>query len=351
LTSYRALLAQMGTTWAAELRQIASARAFMQKRRYYSDKAVAEMALALAERDLEGAWELARSIQDASQRMRAVAAVAGQLARLEPAAFRGAVRIWPQLGELGAQSGDRAAARLVRDELSSLLQGETSAGPVDRDYLLSAAIQQLAPLAPAAAEELSSDLESPAFIAKALVDVASGTAELGLPADSAWERAWAAAQATADASATLGLAVAHIACRWYAAGDARAGAALARALDALRGESSRLERIDATIEIASALAPFQPDQAQTLLDEARRLAGDLEAGPAQGQALSRIVGAQMELDPGLACRLLADLRRMGRDSFLDGAARLVPGAARLGGTALVERIAGALSEGMSFFAS
>ena len=298
------------------------------------------MAIALAERDLTGAWELARSIQDVSQRMRAVAAVAGHLTQSEPAQLQ-------LLGELGIPPGEGAAAGLVRHELASLRER----GMAEWDYPLAAAIEVLAPLAPAAAGELSDDLTSSAFVVKALVDVAGGTEAQGLPAHPVWEKAWVAARAVGQTGATLALAIGQIARHGFAAGDTRAAEMLARALDAVRGEQSRLERIDATLEIASALVTLWPAQAQALMDEALRVAGDLGVGGTQGPALSRIVGVQMKLDPGRACRLLADLRRLGRDSFLDGVARIVPGAADLGGTALIEQMARSLEDAQGFFSA
>ncbi|MCL7454779.1 MAG: tetratricopeptide repeat protein, partial [Anaerolineae bacterium] len=347
LTGYRALLAQMGTAWAADLRRVATSRVLIQKRRYYSDKALAEMAAALAERDLAEAWAVTRTIGDASQRLRAAAVVAGHLAQLATAEFQQAVS---SLGlPAGLSPGDDAAVWLVRDALVSQLDSGSGVRAGDHDYLLSAAVEVLAPLAPGAALALSSDLTSLAFRAKALVDAAIGATSRGLPADLMWEQAWAATQTAPEATAALALATAQIASHWHGSGDARASEAWTRALDALRAEPSRLERIDASVLVATLMAPSRPDEAQSLLDEARRLVGDLEVGRAQGQALSRIAGAQMELDVERACRLLANLRRAGRDSFLDGLAHIIPEAVRLGGTRLIAQLATSLEEAQDFF--
>jgi hypothetical protein len=337
LTGYRALLARVGMTWAADLRQVAMSRALIVKQRFYSDKALAAMAAAVAEEDVGQAWKLSRSIRDGSERMRAVAAVAGRLARLSPQELGPLQEAMSLPVELRA--GDEAAVELVRSELP--------AGPAAHEELLATAIEGLAPLAPGAAGTLIADLATPASRAKALVDVASVLDPAGA---ALWEQAWAAAQAAPDATAALALAAAAIARHWLETGDARAGEALARALEALRGEPSRVERIDASVLVATALAPFRAEQAQTLLDEAERLAAELGPGRAQGQALSRIAAAQMALDAGRGCRLLAALRRTGRDSFLDGVARIVPEAARLGGTTLIAKLAASLDEAQRFFA-
>lgn len=84
-------------------------------------------------------------------------------------------------------------------------------------------------------------------------------------------------------------------------------------------------------------------------EEAEAAARRLDGTRARGRALSRIAGAWMDLDPARACRLLADLRRLGRPNFLDGLSQLVPGAARLGGPALVWRLFEAVEATGAFF--
>jgi tetratricopeptide (TPR) repeat protein len=323
LAGYRALLARVGRQWAASLREVAMSRAIISKQRYYSDKAVSQMAQSLAADDPEEALVLAHTIQDGSQRACALASVAGHLAVTDADAAGGWIRKIIDI-----------ASGLAEDSI---------------DYVLASSAEILAPLYPPGAEQISEAIADLSFKTATLVDAAAGRAEQGMDSAAAWDRVWSTAQSTSEGGATLAMAVARIGQHWAEAGDARAADAFALAQEAVQVEPSPVERIDAMIQIAMRLGPSRPDEACALLEEARTQAGAMRGARARGQALSRIAGAYMDLDPERAWRLLAELRGLGRDSFLDGVARIVPGAARLGGTELVSQVFAALEDGRSFF--
>lgn len=285
--------------------------------------ALGQMAQTLAAEDPDGALVLLDEIRDASQRVRTLAAVAGHLAAQDCDAVEGYV-----------------------EEILDIVQ---SASEDARDYLLAGAVEVLAPLHPPGAEHLSASIATASFKATALVSAAAGRMERGLDAGDAWDQAWQVAQSAQEKTATLALAIARIGRHWHATGDARMADAVGLALHMVWSVPDRVERIDAAVQIAVMLGSFGPDQALVTLDEARRLAGTFAEARAQGQALSRIAGAMMDINPAGACRLLANLCRLGRDSFLGGVACIIPGAARLGGSALVWQIYQALEEAEEFF--
>jgi len=323
LAGYRALLAEKGGEWAANLRTIAMSRALIRKQRYYSDKALSEMAQSLAAGDLEGALILLGEIQDGSQRVRALAAIAGHSAGQDSDAAKGYVE--------------------------EILDTAQAASEDMRDYLLAGAVEILAPLHPLSAEYLSTSIATTSFKSTALVSAAVGREAQGMEAGEAWDHAWQIVQAAQQKTATLALAIAQISRHWHETGDHRAVRGFDLALEMVWSESDRVERIDAAVRIAAMLSPFDPDQAYAALKKAKKQADTFAEVRAQGQALSRIAGVMMDIDPGSACRLLANLRRLGRDSFLDGVACIIRGAARLGGTALAWQIYQALEEVEEFF--
>jgi hypothetical protein len=325
LTGYRALLAEKGGEWAANLRTVATSRAGIRKQRYYSDKALSEMAQSLAARDLEGALVLLEEIQDGSQRARALAAIVGHSARRAPDAAKG-------------------YAEKILDT--------AQATPEDsRDYLLASAVEILAPLHPSSAEYLSASIAAPSFKSTALADTAAGHQAQGMEASEVWEQAWQTVQTAEEATATLALAIAQIGRHWHETGDHRAIQAFDLALETVWSEPDRVERIDAAVRIAALLSSLDQKRAYDVLEKAKGQADAFTGARSRGQAMSRIVGVMMDIDPASACHLLADLRRLGLPSFLDGVGRSASSALRLGGTELVWQIFGGLEEARRFFES
>lgn len=323
-TSYRAWLAERGREVVTTLREVAMTRAGFVKRRYYSDKALSQMAESLAAEDPDGAELLAEEIRDASLRTRAHATALGYLARRDDP---GAGRVEQMIEE---------TVRMAPEH--------------DRDYLRAEAVAVLAPLYSGGARRFGDGIEADDLKVTALVEIGAALVAEGQAAAEVWDEAWQVAQGVVRKTATLARALARLGRHWAEAGDSRAAEAFTLALEAARVEPSGVERADALTQIAVAMSPSGADEARAILEEAEATARQLDGARARGRALSRIAGAQMDLDPARACHLLANLRRLGRPNFLDGLAQIVPGAATLGGAPLLWQIFEAIEQTSAFFA-
>ncbi|HBY99420.1 MAG TPA: hypothetical protein DEP84_36695, partial [Chloroflexi bacterium] len=167
-TSYRAWLAERGREVVTTLREVAMTRAGFVKRRYYSDKALLQMAESLAAEDPDGAELLAQEIRDVSLRTRAHATALGSLARRK----------------------DPGADRVVQLIEETVLMAPEH----DRDYLRAETVAVLAPLSPGGARRFSDSIEADDLKVTALVDIGAGLVAQGQAAAEVWDEAWQAAQ-------------------------------------------------------------------------------------------------------------------------------------------------------------
>jgi hypothetical protein len=322
-TRYVTWLAERGRQAVTELREIAAVRGMIQKRRFYSAGALAQMAQSLAATDPAGAEVLAGNIQDPYQAARAYAAIAGRLAQTQ---------------------GERAEALL------QMVEDRAMALPVDqRDVVLAGAVEILTPLDKHSAQRLSTLITDVGRRALALSSLAANQPAQDQAAEPLWAEVWQMAQQAAAPGAALALALAHLGQHWADISEARAAQAFDQALGAARGEPSPAERVDALTQVALALSRSATEQARQILTAAEEAARRLDGPRAQGRALSRLAAVWLDLDAAQAGRLLADLRRLGRENFLDGVAQIAPGVARLGGTALIGQLFEALEAAEAFF--
>ena len=324
LISYRDWLVKKGYEWAASLTEDATTKGSFRKRRYESDKVLAQAAESLAAEDAKTARTLPREIADPVQRARALAAVVGRLSAPDP-----------------------TGADEELQEIEDIAQGLSVER--DRSYLLARAVEILAPLDAARALRLSASIDVADFKVAALADIGAALAARNESADEVRESAWQIAQGAPPQTAKLALALTRLGQQWTVVGDGRAGDAFTLAREAARGEPLAVERIEALVELAVTLPPSRRSQAQDILAEAETGVQRIEEPRGRGRSLARIAGAWMDLDPEQACRLLADLRLLGRPDFLDGVAQVAPGAARLGQITLVWQMFQALEEAHGFF--
>ena len=317
-TSYRAWLAEQGRDAVLELRDVAAARGMIQKRRFYGDRALGQMAVSLAAEATDDALVLVDHIQDPYQRVRALAAMIGRAPERNPDADAALFsQLESSLAELSDEQRDTAQFTAVE-----LL--------VDRDV--------------AGARRLVAQIADPGRRALALVLLAQHD-----NAAATWESAWQATEAIHGDSSSLALALAGLAAHWYAQADGRADVALDRAYSAALGATSVIDRVDALIQIAQVVLVNDQAHAERILGEAENLAAEIGSRRGRGRALACIAAAWMDIAPAAACRLLAELRLLGRDNFLDGVAQVAPGVPPHGGPSLLLALAEALEHATTFF--
>ena len=322
LISYREWLVKKGYEWAASLNEVATTRGHFRKRRYESDKVLAQAAESLAAEDATTARTLAREIADPVQRARAGR---GRRPPVPP---------------------DPTGADEVLQEIEDIAQGLSASSTAA--ICSPRAVEILAPLDAARALRLSAAIDVADFKVAALADIGAALAARNEPAEEVRNSAWQIAQGAPPQTAKLARALTRLGQQWTVVGDGRAGDAFTFAREAARGEPlqwsaskrwwswpSPCPRRDAVRHRTSWPRPKRPCN----VSRSRAAAGDRW----------RIAGAWMDLDPEQACRLLADLRLLGRPDFLDGIAQVAPGAARLGGTQLVWQLFQALEEAQGFF--
>jgi hypothetical protein len=314
---YRAWLAEQGRTAAASFREVAAVRGAIFKGAFYSDRVLADMAASLASKHPEDAMELTHKIKDLSQRGRALAAVA-------------------------AFAPPEQAEPIVEDILALREQVERF------DFLLLEALRALAPRRPDLARKLCIVLESPDMQVLGQVELASVLD--GEPANQAWQKAWELAAQAPGGSVALANALARLGRFWHTLKDQRAAAAFERAIQAARDEPSSSQRVEALLDVQAIMLPLLPVPARQVLEEATRLAPQLDGIRECGRAISDIAAAWMELDPSRACHLLADLRRLGRGNFLDGITQAAPVIARRWGADLAWQIFQSMQQAEAFFA-
>ncbi len=316
-TLYRDWLAEQGLAAAASLREIATVRGAVFKGAYFNDRALADMAASLAAEHQQEALELAQKINDLSQRGRALAAVA---------AFAPS--------DLADQIVDSILA--IRNQVERF------------DFLLLEALRVLAPRRPDLAGRLCQALASPDNQVLGQVELASTLQ--GPEADQAWQQAWDLSATVTGGSVALAGALARLAAFWHSRKDQRSAAAFERALQAAREESSPPRKVEALLAVQRVMFPILPLPARQVLEEATRLAPQLDGIRECGRAISDSAAAWMELDPARACQLLIDLRQLGRGNFLDGIARCAPAVARRWGPDLSWQIFESLLQADAFFA-
>ncbi len=349
---YRAWLAQRGRQVVVDLAEVAMVRGAIQKRRHYSDRALAQMAQSLAVEDAEQALRLARDIGDPQQWALAYAAVAGHLALGEGAGKEDA-----DLERRGPREGDAAPERLgprVGEMVQEILDRLEPLPGDQRDLAINGAVEVLARLDPSRAQRLAEAIGDGASRAVALTLVAGEPASSSGEATARWEAAWQAASQpttqTAESGATWARALTRLAAHWASTGDPRAGQAWDRAERAALAEPWAIARVEALSGLAEALRSMLPERARHILAQAEadaRREGNLRG---RSKSLGGIAASWMLIDPARACQLLADLWRLGRPNFLDGVARIAPRSVSLGGVALAWRLVEALDAAEGFFA-
>ncbi len=243
-TSYRAWLAAQGRDVVLELRDIAAARGMIQKRRFYSDRVLAQMAVSLAADDADDALVLVDNIQDPYQRVRALAAIIGHT---DVNNVDADARLFSQL--------DRTLAELPDEQ---------------KDIARFAAVELLVERADAKTQPLIDQIADPGRRTLAMVLIAQHSRTAA-----AWEAAWSAAETSAGDNASLALALARLAEHWYELEDVRAVAAIDRAQMLALAAESASARADALIMIAQVLVVNDQAHATKILGEAEQLAEDI----------------------------------------------------------------------------
>lgn len=308
------------------MRQIAGARGALMKGRFFSDQALANLAIALAGENLQEARVLAGEIQDDLQRARAYAGMAAQSSPEETAGLLEAAFQFQR--ELD-----------VRQVGFVLYEAALAAAPLNQETALALAGQ----VAPA-------DLR-----ALALVEIASVAEAFNQPAGPVWEAAAAAARAAQQSSgaeehgASLAHALAALGGRSAATAPGEAAGYWQAALEAARHEESELMRVSALTRVAEALRASDPQRARGLLEEAARLAWQLDGLHDCGGALSDIYAQLFPIDEAAAVANLAGLRSLGRVNFLDGLDAILPPAAARYGAGLAWELSQALERAEAFF--
>lgn len=312
MTNYSEWLAARGRTEVTSLREIAGMRGGFMKRRSYSDKALAQMVQSLASSDLEGAAELAQSIDDPFQRAVAEAALAGHAAR-------------------AGQTGEA--------HLQQILEADGGALPSDEVLVVSA--ETVAPLHPPFARRLAEAVRAPQARVAALAAAAIHDPSL-------WSVVEQAAPA-AGGGALVGSSFLALAAHRAAENGSDLLPLLERARAAIESDPSAVARLEGQVALARAHHDLGAEGAAAILAAAEEAAAALSAGRARGRVLARIAAAWGAVEPAQALRLLAAVRHEYRDSLLDAVAELVPRIADLGGGSLLAEVAAALEAGWDFF--
>jgi hypothetical protein len=320
LTGYQTWLVEKGRLAVVSLREIVGQRAVLRKGEYYSDTALAEMALSLVKEHPEEAKILVDGIGDPSQRARGLAGLAGYC---------------PETTE-----------ETIIQDIFNLRPGNS---PEVFNYALLQAVQILAPLKANLARQLMEAISDLALKAQALLSLALTQSSESVSTDSLWEELWQMAQMGDPQGVAWAVTLARMASTFTQAGDARTAQAIDLALAAARSEPSLLQRADALRQIALAVLSKQPDQARIVLHEAEATSRKLEGLRDCGRVLSDIAAVWMRFDPAEACQLLSELHYFGRMNYLAAIAQVVPPAIERWGSDMGWQIYQAIQAGEGFF--
>ncbi len=324
LGGYPKWLAQVGRTHAASLREIGNMGKILMKSRYFSDQALANLAITLAEEDLEGATLLANEIQDDLQRARAYAGIAAQAPE---------DRVKELLGRV-------STFRRELDERQA-------------SFVLYEAVLAAAPLKRETALELARSIKPADLRASALVQTARAAEIAGQPAGQLWFEASEAARQALEpvelTGASLAYALAALGEHSVAQQPEQAESYWQAAVRAANSETGDLLRVSALTEIGSSMRAARPEQAVELLDQAARLARQLEGLRDCGRAMSAIAALLLPIHEDAALENLAGLRSLGRVNFLDGLAELLPPAVERYGPDLAWQVVQAVGQAEAFF--
>jgi hypothetical protein len=324
LEGYQNWLAQTGREHALSLKQVASSRSMIMKGRYFSDQALANLAIALAREDVDDAYVLAEEIQDDLQHARAMAGIA-------------------------AQAPDSQRPSLI----DRVFQFNRVLNEQQKGFLIKEAALAAAPLNRETALQLASRIEVLELRALALVEIAESFDSGQDEAAPVWEEAaQAARQALAQDQtdiSSLAYALAMLG-KYFASRDQHQAESFWQpALEAARAEKSLALKVSALSALADSLSKTNPERAMAVLEEASRQAQKLEGLRDYSRARGEINALRFSLDEKNALAEQASLRSLGRVNFLDALVKLIPAAVERYGVEMAWRLYLELSEATDFF--